>query len=225
MMAYADQKQNKAVAFGSAVAIQVGLGAALLTGLVVTTTNSPKDPPLIVELDPVPPTPPPPPEPRTDVLPKAPVSPPVTVPVPEVPTPSDVRIATTTEIFPPAPPTPPVRIEPTPPVVLPPTPPAVNLSRGVAPRGDQGHWFPQDSYPPSALRAGAEGRVSVAVNVGATGRVVACRVTESSGNDALDGATCRLATRNGRFEPARDAGGNAVPSSTTLRGVRWRLTE
>ena len=114
----------------------------------------------------------------------------------------------------------PIRIEPTPPV--PPTP-SVNLSRGLKPRGDQGGWFPQDSYPPAARRAGAEGRVSVSVDVGTNGKVIACRVLASSGNGDLDAATCRLATRNGRFEPARDASGAPTPSTTALRNVRWVL--
>ena len=34
-MAYADQKQNKTIAMGSAALVQLGLGAALLTGFVV----------------------------------------------------------------------------------------------------------------------------------------------------------------------------------------------
>jgi protein TonB len=101
----------------------------------------------------------------------------------------------------------------------------VNLSRGLQPRGDQGRWFPQDSYPAAARRAGAEGRVSVSVDVGATGRVTACRVTSTSGNEDLDLATCRLATRNGRFEPARNEAGEPVASTTALRNVRWRLEE
>jgi protein TonB len=224
-MAYADQKQNKAVALGSALVIQGAIGAALLTGLVVTTTTPDKDPPIDVIFEPLPPAPPPPPEPAKEMLPKTSVSPPITVPVPPVRVPNEVSITTTTETFPPTPPTPTVRVEPTPPMTAPPTPPAVNLSRGVAPRGNQGDWFPQDSYPAAAQRAGAEGRVSVSVGVGANGRVTDCRVTESSGDASLDEATCRLAKRNGRFEPARDASGNAVASTTSLRGVRWQLTD
>ena len=109
--------------------------------------------------------------------------------------------------------------------IAPPEPPVatVSLARGLRPRGDQGGWFPQDSYPPAARRAGAEGRVSVSVDVGTDGRVVACRVTSTSGNEDLDKATCRLATRNGRFEPARGADGAPIPSTTALRNVRWVL--
>ncbi len=101
--------------------------------------------------------------------------------------------------------------------------PPVSLARGVRPRGAQGDWFPQDSYPAAARRAEAEGRVSVRVTVGADGRVADCAVIASSGNADLDSATCRLARRNGRFDAARDAQGQPVASQFTLRGVHWRL--
>lgn len=67
--------------------------------------------------------------------------------------------------------------------------------------------------------------MSVSVEVGATGRVTACRVTSSGGNADLDGATCRLATRNGRFEPALEADHSPTTSTTALRNVWWRLED
>lgn len=222
-MAYADQKQNRTVAIGSVVLVHAALGAGLLSGLMVTATSTPKDPPIkIVEItpDPVPPPPEPMPEPlpRTERLPSAPAT--ITVPEPLVPTNAAPSFPTTTVEYPPLPPLPPA------PEAAPyaePSAPAVNLSRALRPRGDQGAWFPQDSYPPAARRGGAEGRVSVSVDVGADGRVIDCRVTSSSGNADLDGATCRLAKRNGRFEPARDASGAPTASTTALRNVRWVL--
>ena len=223
-MAYADQKRNPAVAIGSVVLVHAALGAALVSGLVVKFAPTEDDDLVVVNVKPLEPPPitPPPPEPRADTPRPSPKSAtPIVAPVPLVFR-STTTDFTTTVIETPPPPLPgPVIVslpEPAPPV-------AVDLSRALKPRGDQGGWFPQDSYPVAARRAGAEGRVSVSVEVGANGRVTACRVTASSGNGDLDQATCRLATRNGRFEPARDANGAAVPSTTALRNVRWRLEE
>lgn len=223
-MAYADQKQNRTVAIGSVVLVHAALGVGLLSGLVVKFTPL-EDKAFEVKnikLAPPPePVEPPPPQPRDEVVVPRPSTPPINVPIPVVPTPSYMDLTTTTLPMPPAPIPGPIRIEP----IAPPEPPvaSVNLARALKPRGDQGAWFPQDSYPPAARRAGAEGRVSVSVDVGTDGRVIACRVTSTSGNDDLDNATCRLATRNGRFEPARDADGAPVPSTTALRNVRWVL--
>ncbi len=221
-MAYADEKANKGATIGAVVLVHAGLGAALLSGLAVTIFP-PVDRPLVTKNVPLvtPPEPPEPTPPEPTARVERPTSPPIDTPV--IPEPvvrrTDAIVLTGTTVIPPPPF--PIRIEPpTQPVA--PTP-SVDLSRGLRPRGDQGGWFPQDSYPPAARRAGAEGRVSVAVDVGTDGRVVACRVTSSSGNGDLDGATCRLATRNGRFEPARGADGAPVASTTALRNVRWAL--
>ncbi|PAX09708.1 TonB family protein [Sphingomonas lenta] len=226
-MAYADQKQNKTIAMGSAALVQLGLGAALLTGFVVTTAPRPKAPPTVVKLIPLdkPIETPPPPEPVKEVVERVdtPV-PPLHIPEAVVPRPDTVDLVGTTVITPPPPPVPPIRIEIAPPPT-PPVAPPVNLSRGLQPRGDQGYWFPRDSYPAAARRAGAEGRVSVTVDVGVTGRVTGCRVAVSSGNEDLDQTTCRLATRNGRFTPALNAAGEPVPGTLTLRPVRWTLEE
>lgn len=223
-MAYADQKQNRTVALGSVALVHVALGVVLVSGLavkiipdvetVLTTRNIPVIAPPPVDT-------PPPPERNTERV-ESP-TPPINAPIPEVPTRSENETATTTIIYPPLPPTPPVTLDPPRPPVAP-TPPA-NLSRGLQPRGNQGDWFPQDSYPAAARRAGAEGRVGVSVEVGANGRVTGCRVVTTSGNEDLDNATCRLATRNGRFTPALNAAGEAVPGTLTLRPVRWKLEE
>ena len=124
---------------------------------------------------------------------------------------------------PPAPAGPTIGVAVEPPVITP--QPPRSLARGLAVRGSQGDWFPQDSYPASARRTGAEGVVSVAVTVGTDGRVDACRVTASSGNGALDAATCRLATRNGRFSPALAADGLPVAAMFALRNVRWTIAD
>ena len=228
-MAYADQKQNRSVALGSVALVHAALGAALLSGLAVKFVPKPPEPPVKVynvRDTPPPPEVLPPPEPRTEILPRETVTPPINVPLVKPLVPSENMITTTAELSPPVPPVPPVRVEPALPVLVPPvTPPPAALSRGLQPRGNQGDWFPQDSYPAAARRAGAEGRVGVSVDVGANGRVTACRVAVPSGNEDLDQATCRLAVRNGRFVPALNAAGEAVPATITLRPVRWRLEQ
>ena len=227
-MAYADHKENKAAAIGSAILIQAGIGAALFTGLVVTTTTKQKDPPLPIEFVSLPPLPPEPvPEPEPVAMAARPETPQprINVPVPVVRTPSPVDLTTTTAITPILPPVLPPAPEPRILRVEPPVSPAVDLSRALAPRGNVGAWFPQDSYPPAARRAGAEGRVTVSLDVGTDGRVTGCRVVASSGNGDLDGATCRLATRNGRFAPSLDANGTAVPGTLRLPPVRWTLED
>jgi len=69
------------------------------------------------------------------------------------------------------------------------------------------------SYPSSARRSGAEGRVVLLLSVGANGRVSSARITKSSGSGALDRAALSAA-RRWTFEPAR-AGGKAVRSQVT----------
>jgi periplasmic protein TonB len=227
-MAYADQRQGRAVAIGSVIVVHAGLAVVLLSGLAVRWVPRLVDPPLETVNIPLPPPPPLDPEP---VKPQQRVEQPVPqprpvelpfIPDPVVPTTQPDSGLTGTNILPTYDPGPVTLDPPTPP--LPPQPP-VSLARGAKARGNQGDWFPQDSYPAAARRLGAEGRVSLAVEVGTNGRVTACEVTSSSGNADLDQATCRLATRNGRFEPALGADGKPVASRLRLAGVRWELRD
>ena len=61
-----------------------------------------------------------------------------------------------------------------------------------------------------AARVGT--RTIVALEVSAQGRVTDCRVTRSSGFPETDAKVCELSATQIRFEPARDAAGNPVPS-------------
>lgn len=224
-MSYADKKpgRDRLVAIASVALIHAGIGYALISGLAYTAYTTLVDP-IDTYNVPVPTVPP-----VEDTVvplpaPARPLSMPDRIvdiappnPVVDVVTDAPPISALPVEVGPVTPPIPPVTVTPTPPVV--------SLSAGVSPRGNQGDWFPQDSYPAAARREGAEGRVSVTVGIGTNGRVTDCRVVSSSGNAELDGATCRLATRNGRFTPAKDADGQPVVSSFTLRNVRWRLAD
>ena len=61
-----------------------------------------------------------------------------------------------------------------------------------------------DDMPEDLRESGFRGRVWVLYRVEADGRVSQCRVARSSGNRALDGATCRLIQQRFRFRPSRD---------------------
>lgn len=224
-MAYADQKMSsgKIVAIVIVALIHAVLGYAFVTGLAyqyvkkaqekLNTFDVQEPPP------PPPDIPPPPPPPDQPLQPPPVVSPPPIVRNPNpppvimntVPIPPKVYIPTPIAA-PPAPPAPPP---------APPAPPRV--AENVKPKSNPGSWFSDDDYPPAARRAEAQGRVSVSLTVGASGRVTDCRVTASSGNSDLDDATCRLARSRGRFTPAKDASGNAIESTFPLPGVRWKL--
>ena len=98
---------------------------------------------------------------------------------------------------------------------------AQEVTRPV-PVGSPGQWVTADDYPPSALRAGAEGRVVAMLGIDRASTVTSCAVQTSSGNAALDAATCAIMTTRGAFTPAKDAAGKPVPSSYVLP-VRWAL--
>jgi len=95
----------------------------------------------------------------------------------------------------------------------------------ATPAESPGLWFSNDDYPAEARRHGEEGRVVIALDIGVDGRVRACRVTGSSGSASLDATTCALASRRGRYNPARSATGTPIASTVVLPGVRWRLEE
>ncbi|MEL7729601.1 hypothetical protein AAG612_08695 [Citromicrobium bathyomarinum] len=66
--------------------------------------------------------------------------------------------------------------------------------------------------PPGGRQARVGKRTNVMLDVSAQGRVTGCRVTQSSGFPDTDAKVCQLAYDQIRFEPARDAAGNPLPS-------------
>ncbi len=74
-------------------------------------------------------------------------------------------------------------------------------------------------YPPDAR--GAQGSVSVHLDISANGLVTGCRVVGSSGNASLDSQTCRLIRKRFRYRPARDASGTAIPALVGWRQDWW----
>lgn len=106
----------------------------------------------------------------------------------------------------------------------PPPPPPFARSVGTSPRllsPDQ--LMGDDDYPIRARRALAEGAARARLSVDADGRADTCEIIQTSGDAALDQATCR-AFRRARYVPGRDPVGKAV-RGTTVQTIRWRLPE
>jgi protein TonB len=60
---------------------------------------------------------------------------------------------------------------------------------------------PLPDYPPQALRAGQEGKVTIRASVGANGRVIAVEATEPSPWKLLNAAALRVVRERWRFPP------------------------
>lgn len=169
-----------------------------------------------VEQQPPPPQEPPPPPKDMPKVPPPPVTPP---PLVQMNTPPPVTIQTVT-----APP-PPVYIPPViaaPPPPAPPPPPRKTQSAQPA-RGDVRSSFSADDYPPSAAAAGAEGTAQATLSIGTDGRVTSCNLTRSTGNSALDSATCNILRRRVKFIPAKDSNGNPTTDTYTTPPIKWQL--
>jgi protein TonB len=152
----------------------------------------------------------PPPEPEKQI------EPPVVSPPPLVQTvtpPPTIRTVAT--------PPPSAPIVPTAALPAPPPPPPAGPSSDARPRGNPGNWANTNDYPSRALQQEREGTTGFRVTIGVDGRVIDCTVTQSSGHDDLDAATCTNVKRRARFEPAV-RNGEKVQGTYSNR-VRWQI--
>lgn len=94
-------------------------------------------------------------------------------------------------------------------------------ARPATPKSDVTRLFGISNYPAEARAKRLEGRSSLILTVDASGMVVACRVTASSGHRELDNGGCRT-TRRLRFDPARDEQGRRIASEYAIQ-ADWRL--
>jgi protein TonB len=217
-MSYAQRKEisgNRTLAIIMVAVIQLGLGYAIVTGLaynvIKKTVQDLKT--FNVEEQPPPPEPPPPPPKDMPDVPPPPVTPPSIVNI-APPTPPQI----TTVVSPVIPP-----VAPAPPAPPPPPPP-----RKVEParaRGDVRMLFSDSDYPASAQAAGAQGTAQAQLTIGPDGRVVGCNLVRSTGNGALDSATCNILRRRAKFTPAHDSSGAATTDTYTTPPITWRLAE
>jgi protein TonB len=75
--------------------------------------------------------------------------------------------------------------------------------------------FRDSDYPAGLGEQGVGGTVSVIFTILASGRVIDCEVTRSSGHRILDDTTCRIIEPRYFFEPSRDGRGRAIVSRMT----------
>jgi periplasmic protein TonB len=218
-MSYAQRKEisgNRTLAIVFVVVIQFALGYAIVTGLAYNVIKKTAENLKVIDVEQPPPPPEKPPPPPKD-LPKVP--PPPTIPPPLVqmqapPPPIAVQIAPTPPPIP--------QVVQAPPAPPPPPPPHKTVSAQSA-RGDVRTLFSADDYPASAQAAGAEGTAQAQLTIGTDGRVVGCNLIKSTGNGALDSATCNILRRRAKFTPARDSNGNPTTDTYTTPPIRWQL--
>ena len=121
---------------------------------------------------------------------------------------------------PPPTPIPPVVRAPPPPA---PPPPPHKVQSATSARGDLRTLFGPDDYPASAQASEAQGTAQAKLTIGPDGRVQACNLIRSTGNSALDSATCNILRRRAKFTPAKDSNGNATTDTVTTPPISWRL--
>ena len=217
-MSYAQRKElsgNRTMSIILVAILQLGLGYAIVTGLAYNVIKKAAQDlkTFDVEEQPPPPEEPPPPPKDMPKVPPPPVTPPPLVRMEASPPP----IATVT-----APP-PPVYVPPVAPAPPPPPPPPRKVQSAQSAKGDLRTLFSADDYPASAQASGAEGTSQATITIGPDGRVAGCNITRSSGNSALDAATCNIIRRRAKFVPAKDSNGNAVSDTITTPPITWRL--
>jgi protein TonB len=198
-MSYAQRKElsgNRTLAIIMVAILQLGLGYAIVTGLAYNVIKKAAQDLKTFDVEEQPPPPEEPPPPPKD-MPKVP-PPPVTPP-------------------------PLVRMEAPPPPIETVTPPPRKVQSAQSAKGDLRTLFSADDYPASAQAAGAEGTSQASITIGPDGRVASCSIIRSSGNNALDAATCNIIRRRAKYIPARDSNGNAVSDTITTPPITWRL--
>jgi protein TonB len=220
-MSYAQRKQlsgNPALSIFLTVAVVGSLLYAIITGLAYDVIKKTAENLKVIDVEQKPPPPQQPPPPPKD-MPKVPPPPVTPPPLVQVNTPPPPTIQTVT-----APPTPPpVYIPPVAPAPPAPPPPPRKVQSAQSAKGDLRTLFSADDYPASAQAAGAEGTAQAELTIGTDGRVVSCNLIRSTGNSALDEATCNILRRRAKFTPARDSNGNPTTDTVTTPPIRWQL--
>jgi protein TonB len=217
-MAYAQRRElsgNRTMAWIFTAVVVGGLMYAIVTGLAYNVIKkSVQDLKTFnVEEKPPPPEPPPPPPKDMPKVPPPPVTPPPLIRMTAPPPPIQTVTA----------PPPPVYIPPVVPAPPPPPPPPRKVQSAQSAKGDLRTLFSPDDYPAAAQSAGAEGTAQAEITIGPDGRVVGCNITRSTGNSALDSATCSIIRRRAKYVPARDSNGNPTTDTLQTPPITWRL--
>lgn len=219
-MAYTDSKraQNRKAIIVATISIEALAILAVVKGLDVPFLPRPENPPLVGEQIPLDP-PPLPPDPKP--LPKA--KPPIVADYP-IPRSLDLDIPSIPLAPVPMPlPAPTGGTAPLP-TASPPADPLPLAPAKAVPLGNPRSWVSTNDYPARDLREGNQGTTGFELTVGTNGRVIACRITRSSGFPGLDNATCEALTRRARFTPAKDGTGAGVPGRYTSN-IIWVIPD
>ncbi len=112
------------------------------------------------------------------------------------------------------------------PIAVPPlrniTPPSPSLAVPLKPLSPVTDWVKASDYPANAMADDRDYAISFELDVAATGRASACRITAGSGSAVVDRVTCDAARRRARFTPARDAKGQLVAGRYGAR-LSWSV--
>lgn len=219
-MSYAQRREisgNRTAAIILVVLIQFGLGYAIVTGLAYNVIKHTAENLKVIDVEEQPPPPEPPPPPPKDMpkVPPPPVTPPPLVRVNTAPPPPIQMVEAPTP-----PPIPPVVAAPPPPA---PPPPPRKVQSATSAKGDLRSLFSGDDYPASAQASGAQGTARAQLTISPSGQVVGCTITQSTGNSALDAATCSILRRRAKFTPARDSNGNPTSDTIETPSIKWQL--
>lgn len=220
-MAYVDTR-NTSRNFGAGIAVlavEVGIGLALVAGLSGTLTRE-KDNPFIAHTftpDPpkVPPAPPKTKPTEDSVIDRVDrmIEVPPTTGGPVIPEGPLTDSGGETVVGPLTPP------DTTPPP--PPEPPRFTPKR-AAPKNKTALWVTTNDYPTNDLRAEHHGRTGYRLLIDSKGTVTDCTVTATSGFPGLDKAACDNVRRRARFEPATDETGARTAGSYS-GSVTWTI--
>jgi TonB family protein len=93
-----------------------------------------------------------------------------------------------------------------------------------APSGNPAEWITAEDYPASEIRNDITGVAGFILDIDEMGKVVGCRITQSSGSDVLDATTCALMKARASFTPARNEKGKGISGTYSSR-VRWKIPE
>src|SRR4051794_34181834 len=217
VMSYAQRKQlsgNPVVAWALTLALVGGLLYAIVTGLAYSVVKKGIENLKVVDVEDKPPPPPkqPPPPPKDmPKVPPPPVTPPPLVRMEAPPPPIQTVTAPPPQI---------PQVVPSPP---PPPPPPRKVQSAQSARGDLRALFSADDYPAAAQAAEAQGTAQATLTISPSGQVVGCSLIRSTGNGALDSATCNILRRRAKFTPAKDSNGQAVSDTITTPPIVWRL--
>lgn len=104
------------------------------------------------------------------------------------------------------------------------SPPPLFKPISAKPKGKWQQWVTTNDYPTHDLRAEHSGTTRYRLAIDSAGQVTSCTVTTSSGWPGLDKAACERVSTRARFEPATDQSGARV-SGGYSGSVTWKIPQ